>query len=204
MMLKKVPAILFAVFFFCRTAPAEIPSPLTQMKGTVDAVIRILQQKDLDRAARRGALSKVIRDRFDFRAMSRLALARNWRKATKEEQDRFVDLFTELLETTYLGRIEAYHNERVVFDKEKTREKKAIVKTHIVASNGDIPITYRLHLQGEQWLVYDVVVEEVSLIRNFRSSYREIVKRKGFPALLEKMEAKIRELKEPTEAKQAS
>ncbi|NOY54285.1 MAG: ABC transporter substrate-binding protein [Deltaproteobacteria bacterium] len=203
-MLKKTLSIVLVLFFCCRIAEAADPSPLTQMKGTVDAVIGILKQKDLDRDVRRAALRKVIRKRFDFHSMSQRTLAMNWRKATPGQQEQFVKLFTELLEATYIGRIETYHNERVVYDKERIRKKKAIVETHIITPSVKIPITYRLHLRGGQWRVYDVVVEEVSLIRNFRSSYRDIVKQEGFPALLLKMEAKIEELKKPKETKRSS
>ncbi len=204
-MFQKIFSLLVVFFLMVQAVPSPAaPPPLTQVKDTVETVIQILQQKELDHDARRAALRKVIRKRFDFRAMSHRTLARNWKKATPKEQDQFVKLFTELLEATYIGRIETYHKERVVYDKERIKEKRAIVETHIVTPSVKIPITYRLHLKGEEWLVYDVVVEEVSLIRNFRSSYREIVKKEGFPALLSKMEAKIEELKKPKEVKQES
>ncbi len=202
-MLQKLLLILSAIFLFGQMdIIVAAPTPRVQVQRTVDAVIGILQKKDLDRDQRRNALSNVIRQRFDFRAMSRRTLARNWKKATPAERDQFVELFTELLEATYIGRIEAYSNERVVYDKERIRKKKAIVDTHIVTPSVEIPITYKLQLKGEKWLVYDVVVEEVSLIRNFRSSYGDIVKKEGFSGLLAKMETKIRELKNSREAKQ--
>ncbi len=201
-MLKKLLSVLSAIFLFGQVSQAvAAPAPLMQVQGTVDSVIQILQKVDLDRDQRRDALSKVIRQRFNFRSMSQRTLARNWKDATPEEQEQFVKLFTELLEATYIGRIETYNNERVVYDKERIKKKKAIVDTHIVTPSVKIPITYKLQLKGEEWLVYDVVVEEVSLIRNFRSSYGDIVKKEGFPGLLSKMEAKIEELRNPKEAK---
>ncbi len=136
----------------------------------------------------------MITERFDFRAMSQRTLATNWKKASKEEQQHFVDLFAELIQNTYIGRVEAYTNETVVYSREKVMDDRAVVDTMIITSNAEIPVSYKLHLKDERWLVYDVSIEGVSLISNYRTSYQEIVMKEGFTGLLAKMEEKVREL----------
>jgi phospholipid transport system substrate-binding protein len=170
------------------------PTPTEQVKTTVNAVLELLRDKSLDREIRRTKIRDVINERFDYRAMSQRTLATQWKKASDEEKERFVDLFSKLLEWTYVGRIEAYTNETVEFDKEIIKGHRAQVNTFIVTASADIPVNYRLLKKGNDWYVYDVIIEEVSLIRNYRSSYRSIVKNEGISGLLSKMEQKIKEL----------
>jgi phospholipid transport system substrate-binding protein len=160
----------------------------------VDTIIGILKDATLDKPAKREKIRGVIAERFDFRAMSQRTLATNWKKASKEEQEHFVALFGELIQNTYIGRVEAYTNETVKYPGEKITNDRAVVDTLIVTSNTEIPITYRLYLKDGRWLVYDVNIEGVSLISNYRNSYQEIVKKEGFGGLLAKMEEKVKEL----------
>ncbi len=171
-------------------------TPTEQVKATVDAVLELLRDQSLEQQTRRDKLRDLIKARFDFRAMAQRALATSWKKATKEEQDRFVDLFSQLLEWTYIGRIEAYTNEVVEFEKEIVRSNRAQVNTFIVTASADIPISYRMLKKNDNWFVYDVIIEEVSLVRNYRSSYRSIVKNEGMSGLLGKMEQKVKELRD--------
>jgi phospholipid transport system substrate-binding protein len=174
--------------------PAAASSPTEQVKTTVNTVLDLLRDKSLDRETRRSKIRDVINERFDYRAMSRRTLATQWKKASDEEKERFVDLFSKLLEWTYVGRIEAYTNETVEFDKEIIKDHRAQVNTFIVTASADIPVNYRLLKKDNDWYVYDVIIEEVSLIRNYRSTYRSIVKNEGISGLLSKMEQKIKEL----------
>ncbi len=155
-----------------------------------------MKDKEMDREKRRQMLSSLIRKRFEFRIMSQQVLATNWKKANPDERDRFVNLFSDLLENTYMERIEAYTDEKVEYVNEKVRDDRAIVETIIVTKTADIPIRYKMVIKGDEWLVYDVVIEEVSLIRNYRSSYREIVMKDGIEGLLARMEEKVKEMKE--------
>ena len=194
MRVKRLLALSLLMLAVARPAAAAVPGPLAQVKTTVDAVIATLKDKGLDHAARRQRLTTLIKDRFDFRVMSQTTLAVNWRRATPPEQDRFITLFTEILKDTYLGRIEAYTNERVTYDKELVEGNRALVDTQIVSSSGDIPIRYRMIREGERWLVYDVVIEEVSLVNTYRSTYSDIVLNEGIGGLLKKMEVKVKQL----------
>ncbi len=175
--------------------PIHAAAPTDQLKKSLDGVIEVLGEQGLDREVRRERIRVLFRERFDFKVMSRRVLGKNWKKATPDIQDRFVILFADLLEATYIGRIEEYSDERVDYIKERIKEKRAIINTMIVTKSVEIPINYKLTLTGDKWLVYDVVIEEVSLVRSFRSSYSEIVKKEGFEGLLAKMEDKAEELK---------
>jgi phospholipid transport system substrate-binding protein len=180
---------------------AASPTPKEQVKMTVNAVLELLRDKSLDRQTRRSKIRAVINERFDYRAMSQRTLATQWRKVSDKERDRFVDLFSKLLEWTYVGRIEAYTNETVEFSKEIIKGHRAQVNTFIVTASADIPVNYRLLKKDNDWYVYDVIIEEVSLIRNYRSTYRSIVKNEGINGLLSKMDQKIKELKRKAESR---
>jgi len=175
---------------------ATIASPLAAMRATVDQVIATLRDPALDRPTRRARVVEVVRARFDYPAMAQRTLATYWRKATPAQRDGFVDRFTQLLEATYLGRIDEYHDEAVIYDREKIQRDRALVATRIHTATVDIPIHYKLHRVAGEWRVYDVVIEEVSLIRNYRTTFREIAHKRGIDGLLARMDEKIRALRD--------
>lgn len=177
------------------SGPAMAESPTQALSATVDQILALLRDQTLDKESKRRTLAATIEAGFDFDTMARSTLGRHWRKATPEQQKRFQQLFTDLLESTYLGRIEAYTNETVSYGAEKIRGNKALVETSVHSGNNDIPIHYKLVQKDGGWYVYDVVIEGVSLVRNFRSSYGAILDRKGFDELFARMEGKINELK---------
>lgn len=169
-------------------------TPQEEVRATVDSVLGLLRDRSLDPASRRAQMTRLVRSRFDFANMSQRILATNWRSATPEQQQRFIQLFSDLLEANYVGRIEAYSNETVRYLGEQIVGDRASIDTSIVTAGAEIPITYRLLRAGEHWLVYDVVIEGVSFVSNYRSTYSEIVRREGMPGLLQKMEEKLREV----------
>lgn len=196
--MKKTLVAWSLIFLALAVLPAPsrgASSPLEEVRSTVDAIMAVLQQKDMPSEQKKEEVSAMVRDRFDFRTMSQGVLATNWKKANKEEKDRFTELFSTLLETTYRERIDAYNNETVEYVGEKVKGRKAIVDTMVITSEVEIPIQYKLVNKGDRWMAYDVVVEGVSLIRNYRDSYRDIVKKEGMDGLLARMERKIEELK---------
>jgi phospholipid transport system substrate-binding protein len=188
---------VFNTFFI--QAAALAAGPMEQIEGSVNDVLKILGNDKLDPERKKESIGTIIRQRFHFRAMAQQTLAQNWRKASAEEQEDFVELFSRLVLATYMSRIESYTDERVGFVKEKVDGDRAVVDSVIVTANLEIPVTYKLVKSGSEWLVYDVLVEEVSLVRNFRSSYQDIVKKEGFTGLLAKMQEKIKSLETPKE-----
>jgi phospholipid transport system substrate-binding protein len=175
-------------------------SPTEQVKSTVDQVIDVLRNSPAEGDARRAILSRLIRARFDFNIMSQRTLGPYWRQASAEEKKEFVQLYSDLLEASYIGRIEAYTNETVSYDSEQIEGNRAVVETVIHSGNTNIPIDYRMVQQKDGWFVYDVIVEDISLIRNYRSSYGEIVRREGFSGLFERMREKITEMHQASDA----
>jgi len=171
-------------------------SAMDAVRTSVEAILDILKKGDaLDKDSRRSAMEVIIDKRFDFRAMSQRTLATNWKKATDAEKQEFTDLFKQLIQSSYVGKLEAYTNEKVEYVAEKAKGRKAVVETLIKTASADIPLNYKMYSKDGDWLVYDVIIEGVSLISNYRSSYQTIVKQEGFDGLMAKMKAKIEELK---------
>jgi phospholipid transport system substrate-binding protein len=191
----KMMGIALAGLLLFGTLALAVPSPREQVKQTVDQVLEVLRNKSLTGQPRRETLSRLIRARFDFTIMSQRTLGKYWKEASPQEQARFVTLFSDLLEASYLDRIEAYSDETVNYLGERVDGDMAEVDTSIHSGNIDIPTSYRLVLENGQWYVYDVIIEEVSLIKNYRNSYGEIVRRDGYAGLFARMEEKLRELR---------
>jgi phospholipid transport system substrate-binding protein len=175
--------------------------PMAQIEQTVDQVIDTLKDDAIKGEQQRQRLTELIKARFDFQAMSQWVLGPYWKKADAGERETFIELFSELLEASYLGRIESYTDEEVRFVSEKIDGPRAEVETLIVTDSADIPISYKLVDRQGQWLVYDVIVEKVSLVRNYRGTYTEIARKEGMDSLFEQMRNKISDLKNrPKEA----
>ncbi len=189
--------LILCFFMLVMTVPPVFAAsgPKAQVEETVEAVIALLKDKSLEREIRREKIRKLIYDRFDFQLMSQRTLSTNWRKASADQKDRFTQLFSQLLEWSYISRIEAYTNEKVEYLGEKIKKNRAQVNTVIFSAGTEIPVNYRLINKDDEWLVYDVIIEEISLISNYRSSYRTIAKKDGIDGLLAQMEQKIEELK---------
>lgn len=159
---------------------------------TVDEVIGILQDSALDTNARRDAIEKVAYDRFDFRTMSRLVLAKNWRRLSKEQQGEFVDEFTLYLANDYGSRIERYEQEQVAITGERVEPRGDVtVKTKIVGgANDGAVVDYRMRKRDAGWKIIDVVIEGISLVANFRDQFRDVIGRGGPVDLLERLREK--------------
>ena len=191
-----------AYFMLCQTAGADNErNAIESVSTTVEAVLDVIKDKSLSAPEksleRREKMKALISVRFDFREMSMRSLARHWKKRTPEEQDEFVNLFSDLLQYTYISKIEKYTDEKVSYDKEVIRKKGkySIVKTSILSKGISIPIDYRLIRKGDKWLVYDVLVEGVSIISNYRSQYNNILSRESYAKLIRKMKEKLEKIK---------
>lgn len=200
--INKISRVLFfLIALVCVTTPAgrswcaeASDSPLATIRTSVDSILGILKEQGAGREDKRARIRAIVLDRFDFVEMSRRVLGTNWKEMTPEERDAFVERFKRLLEATYVNKIEAYTDEKVVFGRETIEGKYAKVESTALTKTADIPIHYTLIKKGDGWFVYDVVIENVSLVSNFRTTYAEIIKSKGVPRLFEEMDAKIREL----------
>jgi len=171
-------------------------TPTQQVKGAVDEVLGILKNTALTRDTRQAQIRGVIQKRFDFRSMSQSVLGTNWKKASQAEKDTFVSFFSEYLENTYMEAIEAYTDEQVRYAADKIREDRAVVNTRIVTATGEIPVDYRMRLNDGQWYAYDVVIEGVSLVSNYRSVFSTMIQNEGMDGLLKNLEYKLQSYKE--------
>lgn len=205
--MKKSFLLLFLLFFLPLSVSVEAAArrAIEQLQVDVDQIVEILNDEALDRRIRDEKIIALVKGRFDFPTMSQWILGINWRRGSEAERQRFIDLFTGLLENTYAGRIESYTGdygkENVRYVQEQVEGDRSLVNTLIVTKSAEIPVDYKMIRKDGEWRVYDVVIEGVSLVRNYRTTYGEIVSKEGFPGLFARMEEKIKELKKaPPEA----
>lgn len=186
--------IVFFLILLFTTVSATV-SPKEQIKTTVDKVISILKDpkyKGESRAQqRRAALRTEIGKVFDFEEMSKRTLGIYWKERTPQERKEFVELFKDLLERSYSGKIESYTDEEVLYTDERIEDRYAEVRTKIITKEKkEIPIDYRLYFTGKEWKVYDIVIEGVSLISNYRSQFNKIIRTQSYQELVKRMKTK--------------
>ncbi len=187
-----LPLIVACLAVSLLTGPAFAGSTaMVQLQETVDGILEILRDKKAPSDQRKQKISALVRERFDYGIMAQSAMGKHWRKFTPAQKEEFTAKFSSLLEESYLDRIDAYTDETVDYVKEREKRGKVLIETDIVTANKRIPIHYKLRQRGDLWLVYDVVVEGVSLIRNYRSSYGKVFKKEGFAGLIRKIDAKL-------------
>ena len=187
-------AIVLIFSFVFATASLAETTPTDDLKKSIDAVISLLADKKMDRKLRREKVIEKIHERFDFEAMGKFILGQNWRSLNEAQRGQFVDRFSQILQNTYMNRIEAYSDEKVKYNEEKRIDDKAKVATSVVHKNKEVPIDYKLQLKNGGWYIYDVTIEGVSLVRNYQESYNEIFRKNGIDGLLAKMSEKITEM----------
>jgi phospholipid transport system substrate-binding protein len=165
------------------------------VRGTVNEITTILKNPSLKGEAkkkeRRDLLRKALYARFDFTEMARRSLGAEWRNRGPKEQEEFTQLFTDLLERAYLEQIESYTNERFVYGKEILDDDFAEVQSKILTSKGEeYMLNYRLRQAGKEWKIYDVVVENISLVNNYRSQFSRIISNQSYDELLRRLRDK--------------
>ena len=180
-----------------RSAVAGVPTD--QLKAQIDRVIKALEDPELKKEGRakdrRAAVRKIANDIFDFSETARRSLGRHWQGRTAAERDEFVQLFSDLLERSYISKIETYGGEKIAYNGDSVEGDQAKVQTKLITKGGgEIPIEYRMHKVGDRWLVYDVVIEGVSLVANYRTQFNKIIQTSSFKELMNKMKNKQQEL----------
>ena len=182
--------------------------PLDKIRQTVDSILDILTNEALkapERAEeRRAKLRQAVLQRFGFEEMARRSLGRHWRKVSREQRQEFVSLFSDLLERSYINKIEAYTGDKqqIRYTKEKIdKDGYAIVRSEIVNKRDlNMEIEYRLVKRQADWEVYDVVIEEVSLVSNYRTQFNKIILEESYEALVKKMKLKLEQEKAVTKS----
>ena len=176
--------------------PVLAGEPTDQIRQTTDKILSIVKDPALKSPSkaqeRRGLIRKAVDERFDWEEMARRSLGRYWPQRTAEEKKEFVRLFSDLVERTYMGKVEDYSGEKVRYEGETIDGNYAVVKVNILTQkNKDISIDYRLQKEGSEWLVYDVSIEGVSLVNNYRSQFNSIILQSSYENLIKKMKAKV-------------
>jgi len=194
--------LVFVLSLKLQAAAAAAPEPpIDHIRNAVNAILVLMKDKDLNRPEmkeeRNKRIVKVVHSYFDFREMSMRTLARHWRERTPAEQEEFERLFSKLLEKTYINRVDTYANEEVVYKGQEIRGGKAVVSTVFLRHDTEIPISYSMKLINNQWMVYDVIIEGVSLVRNYRSQFDSIINKEKYAGLVIRMEEKINKPETP-------
>ena len=179
--------------------PAVAGGATEAMKGTIDEVLKIIQDKELKQPGRseerRQRLEKVVGERFDYLEMSRRALGIPWNTLSDKDKQEFVALFQTLLTNTYADKIENYSGEGVQYLNERTEKDYAEVRTKVLTGKTEIPLDYRLLNKGTDWRVYDVVVDGVSLVNNYRGQFSKILRSSTYPDLVDQLRKKSDKIK---------
>lgn len=198
-------ALVCGIAWMCAAPAGAAVGPLEQVRTTVSGIIGVMQNKELRAPARkdtrREQIMAYVNQRFDFEEMSKLTLGSKWKGLSPEQKKNFQKLFSELLKNTYIGRVESYSNEVVQYEKEVfdgEQQARAMVYTKVIKNNQEIPINYKLLDRNGEWFVYDVLIEGVSLVRNYRTEFARILNQEQYPGLIKRLQAKI---DNPEEAK---
>lgn len=206
---KTTPAIT-SLLLFCLLIPAPLiaGAPTNQIQATVDKVIAVLKDPTLKskekREERISQLRKIIYARFDFAEMARRSLGSHWRRRTPTERKEFIRIFTDLLERSYVRHIDSYNDEKFVYLRERLDENYAEVGTKILTSKGEeFSVNYKTHLVDGEWKIYDVVIENISMVNNYRSQFKRVLSKSSYEELVQKINNKLSELMEKDKVKES-
>nr|WP_320012084.1 ABC transporter substrate-binding protein [uncultured Desulfobulbus sp.] len=175
------------------------PDPTEQFRPFLAKVVTKLAEPDLKQLPKKEQaqqMIKIVEERFDFQEMSKRVLNQQWRELSPQGQEEFQGLFTQLLQYVYVAKIEDYSGQQVKFIQQRMRGPRAEVQTELVDTNRSIAVSYLLMLENDQWMAYDVIVEGMSLVRNYRDQFKKIIQDDGYPELVKQVKSKISELEQ--------
>ena len=195
--MKRLLAIFSVFLFLLLSLPVHAGAPMNTVQANVDKVLEVLRDPKLKaesaKETKKEKLRSIYDGMFDQVELSRRTLAQNWNNLNTAQRKEFVQLFKQVLEKAYMDKILAYVNEKVVFDREvQVSGTIAEIQTTIITSSKKIPVYYRVILKGGEWKVYDVVIENVSLISNYRTQFNDILAKNTPEQLLEILRKKVK------------
>ena len=185
-------AIAFVGVLLMSSSQAWAGAPTDQLKASVDQVIRILEDPTLKsesrKQERRAAIRKHADSIFDFEETAKRALGPHWQNLSTTDKQEFVSLFADLLERSYIAKIDRYSGEKTAYAGDSIDGDLATVKTRFTTKQGtEVAVDYRMLHRGDRWLVYDVVVEGVSLVNNYRTQFNNVIQTTSYQELVAKM-----------------
>ena len=176
-------------------------SPLTVIRTTMHEIVAILQdpayQEPDQSQVRIQKVREVALPQFDSREIAKRTLGIHWRDRTEEQRQEFIRLFTDLIEKTYSSTLDRYRKDtEIFFDREHIDGSYAEVDSRILAPSlkKTFSLSYRLHLVEGRWLIYDVVIENVSMVRNYRTQFNRIINKSSYENLVQSIESKLKQL----------
>ncbi|TKB72200.1 MAG: ABC transporter substrate-binding protein [Nitrospira sp.] len=174
---------------------ASAASPTEAVKSTITQVIKALEDPELKKPARtedrRRTLETIIGERFSYSEMAKRALGAQWPKLQDKERKEFVELFQRLLSASYADKIEGYTGEQVFYLSERKEDNYAEVRTRVTSGKAEIPLDYRMISNSDDWRVYDIIVDGVSLVKNYRGQFDKILRESSYTELVEKLRQKV-------------
>jgi len=193
--MSRLVALLALAAATAAGAPAWAGSPTEDLRQYTDRVLQIVRDPALDSRGRREAVRNVADTAFDVSETARRALGPHWPARTPAEREEFIKVFRELLDRTYVARIDEYGGESVRYVSERTDGDSAVVRAAIVTRFGtEVPVESRLLRRDGRWLVYDVLIENVSLVANYRAQFDRVIRAESFDALVKRLRARIASL----------
>ena len=186
-------ALVLTLALVLAALPARAGAPMEQLRAQVDRVLKLIDDPTLKDKPKdkRVAVRQIADDIFDFGETARRSLGRHWAARTQAERAEFVKLFGDLLERSYISKIELYGGEKIQYMSDRIEGDQASVLSKLVTKAGaDVPIEYRMLKKGDRWLVYDVIIEGVSLVSNYRTQFNKIIQTASYNELVQKMKTK--------------
>jgi phospholipid transport system substrate-binding protein len=181
---------VFGLLFLSQVVTADDKSAAEEfIKSNLGAVFSVLQKKDLSQPARKSEVVEIVTPMFDFKLMAKLSLGKKyWPDLSREHKERFTELFVERLRQSYLNKLTAYTDEKIIYEPPVAVKKKVHVPTLLVSQGKKISMLYKLYSSNNTWKIYDVEIQGVSIIRSYRSQFKEILQNGTFDELLQKMQ----------------
>jgi len=195
-MSRKTTLVTVVILLVLHTAPALADSAMTAVQKQVGDLLTILRSRT-DDVQKEASIRNLANRFFDFNTLSRLTLGRNWRKLDAKQQETFTELYRKLLENVYINKLLQYTDQKVVYDRElPLTDTMAEVQSRLISENSEIPISYKMIKSDDSWKIYDLVIENVSLVQNYRSQFTGILRDKSPGEMLEILRKKIQSTKD--------
>jgi phospholipid transport system substrate-binding protein len=192
-MMKLFLYTVFNLLLLSPAAAADDKSAAEEfLKSTLDAVFTVLQNKDLSRQDRESEVVEIVTPVFDFKLMAKLSLGRkHWPSLSREQRERFTELFVERLRQSYLNNLMSYTDENIIYESPVAVKKKVHVPTLLISKDKKISMLYKLYPTNDTWKIYDLEIQSVSIIRSYRAQFNEILQKGTFDDLLQEMQKPV-------------
>ncbi len=195
MVRRSLGPALVSLFILASAQGAWAATATEQLKSAIDRVLTTVDNPALKGDGkvleRRLAVRKIANEIFDFREIARRSLGSYWPPLSEAQRTEFLGLFGDLLERSYISKIELYGGEKIMYSGERVDGDLATVRTIIITKNGtEVPVDYRLFMRGDRWMIYDLSIDGISLVSNYRTQFNKIIQTNGYDSLVEKMKTK--------------